>query len=416
MLRVCRAAGSLALLHRGERGQALIFFIGIITLIMGMAALAVDVGLWYTDRAVARKDADAAASAAVNEYDPDTGSTAGATLEAQDWAGRNGVAPGDVTVTTGDCLNTSNAAVVVDVQRQSSLLFGGFFPSVNAPDTPGRASACVASASTIQGGAGPAIGRVRPIAVVKNYDDAGVPGAPSCLDGAQLPHFGTECVLFLRRPGSGFPGTGWERIVDLNGPGPACSGGPFALGDIDINMATGSPDTCSIDNPLAREVIGTAGQIPGRATVAIDNSQQGLDDLLQLNDCDPNGVDDFNEVVVDPDGNPGVPGAGLFARQNCDGDRLVLLPVIDTRPVNNGTQQIRAFMPFFVTGCLYQIVPAGPLVSDADCDGNVPGPNFDPANDAFGVAGYPIQLQEPVDGPVRGFDNYGARRTFLYEE
>jgi hypothetical protein len=67
---------------------------------------------------------------------------------------------------------------------------------------------------------------------------------------------------------------------------------------------------------------------------------------------------------------------------------------------------LEGFAPFFVTGCANQ------GIFDADCSSGI-----DP-DESFGIRGYFVKLAEPIasDEQIKGFDNYGTRRTFLYED
>jgi Flp pilus assembly protein TadG len=82
---------------RGDGGYLTIWVALLLPVLIGMAALGVDVGMWYVSANEQQKAADAAAKAAVPWL---PGNVAGATTAAQQVAGRNGFANGgDVTVT-----------------------------------------------------------------------------------------------------------------------------------------------------------------------------------------------------------------------------------------------------------------------------------------------------------------------------
>jgi hypothetical protein len=393
----------IALLRRGERGQALIFFVGGITLIMGMAALAIDVGLWYSDRAVAQKDANAAAESAAPLYDPMVPSTfIDAQNQAWDVAASNGVVGGvNFNVPPEGCLGEQQTAIRIEVERESRLVFGGVFPGLDAPDTPGVALACVASLSSARA--------IRPFALI---DDAGFDeqGPPSrCLDASGEIRFGQLCTLDLST-GGGTGGTRrpWRRLVDLNGSGACSNNFGFRL---QTNIEQGAGVICDVGDPLYRE---EGDNTPSWDEVddLLDAAQDGLENLMDNGNCDVagdgDGEDDVELVLVTSGGAPASepPGSDIHMRI-CDSDQLILVPVVAAVPPGNGaTVMLEGFAPFFVTGCVNQ------GIFDADCSSGI-----DP-DESFGIRGYFVKLAEPIasDEQIKGFDNYGTRRTFLYED
>src|SRR3972149_2854324 len=60
---------------REERGQAIILFVGIFTVIMVISAIVVDFGLWFSERRGAQKDADAAEIDIVSTSDCSAGNS-----------------------------------------------------------------------------------------------------------------------------------------------------------------------------------------------------------------------------------------------------------------------------------------------------------------------------------------------------
>jgi len=94
--------------RRGERGQAIILFVGVVTVIFVMAAITIDFGIWFSERRGAQKDADAASLAGAQELlaqnfvDPAANTalkpaiTTAAEDAAYEWALRNGVVAADV--------------------------------------------------------------------------------------------------------------------------------------------------------------------------------------------------------------------------------------------------------------------------------------------------------------------------------
>jgi len=137
-------------LARDESGvTAVVVGLGM-TVLMGGAALAIDTGVWYTDKRVAQGAADAAAYSAAIDYA--TGSTAGhvkatAKAVAAQYGQVNG--SGGVTVTVNQppqsgTHTTTTGAVEVIVQRTETPYFASFFMS----------SAGIASRAVAVAGAG----------------------------------------------------------------------------------------------------------------------------------------------------------------------------------------------------------------------------------------------------------------------
>ena len=113
-----------------ESGQALILWVLAATVILVIAAVVVDVGLWLTERRKAQLAADFAALAAASELrDPAGNPGARAEARALDFAGRNGFVHGsggvDVEVFTpyeGD-----PGMVEVRITQNAPLLFSSIF-------------------------------------------------------------------------------------------------------------------------------------------------------------------------------------------------------------------------------------------------------------------------------------------------
>jgi hypothetical protein len=113
--------------------------------LVGFAALAIDVGLWYTDKRAAQDGADAAALAGAQSLRPDVPSTwPAARAVAASYLGKNALDAGaaDIFNVTVDSPNDS---VYVQARRPSQSFFAGVF-GVGAPTTHAAATATVRSA------------------------------------------------------------------------------------------------------------------------------------------------------------------------------------------------------------------------------------------------------------------------------
>src|SRR2546423_754463 len=85
-------------LVRSEQGQTVVMSLVFMTVLLGMAALVVDVGSWFLDRRQLQSAVDAAALAAGQEL-PDAAS---AEQAARDYATKNGLASPSITFSSQD--------------------------------------------------------------------------------------------------------------------------------------------------------------------------------------------------------------------------------------------------------------------------------------------------------------------------
>ena len=123
-----------------ESGQVVVLLLAFLVVLLGMAAMAIDVGSWYrADRAL-QSSVDAAALAAAQALPDDPG---GASTLAAEYAGKNGGGLEDVTVTTGV---TANDTVVVTGTRAAP----GFFSKVFGIDSVDVHARAVARAGTLE--------------------------------------------------------------------------------------------------------------------------------------------------------------------------------------------------------------------------------------------------------------------------
>ena len=98
-----------------ERGQAIILFVGLFTVILLMAAIVIDFGLWFSERRGAQKDADATALAAVQAYIDDLSDTSGAFDDGFDWAVKNGVDPTKIDALPASDCSPDNSCIQVAI-------------------------------------------------------------------------------------------------------------------------------------------------------------------------------------------------------------------------------------------------------------------------------------------------------------
>ena len=178
---------------RSERGQAMLLTVLFLVVLMGCAALTLDVGSWYREQRQAQVTADAAALAGAQKLptNPDA-----AVNLAQSYADANGggVLAGDITLRSD---YVSNDTVSVSVKRTAPSFFASVlsFGDVNVS---AHASARAGTPQQVWG--------VAPIVVNKLHPDLSGPGCPC---------FNTETTLPLGKDGA--PGA--FGFVDLDNGG-----------------------------------------------------------------------------------------------------------------------------------------------------------------------------------------------------
>jgi hypothetical protein len=107
-------------LIRSERGQTMVMTVIFVTVLLGMAALVVDVGSWFVDRRALQASVDAAALAAAQDL-PDTGFAAST---ASAYAAKNGVGSPSITFSSVDYPSDT---IEVSATRVSQGFFAKIF-------------------------------------------------------------------------------------------------------------------------------------------------------------------------------------------------------------------------------------------------------------------------------------------------
>lgn len=160
---------------RSERGQALVFTVVFLAVLLGAAALTIDVGAWYRQQRQAQATADAAAlaGAQVLPGDPNQAET----LAAQ-YATSNGGGVPDGGITLRSDFET-NDTVVVHVKKSAPTFFADFL---------GIHSATVGATAAARAGVPNQVDGVAPIVVNQQLCDLeGCPGCPCFDDETTLP-------------------------------------------------------------------------------------------------------------------------------------------------------------------------------------------------------------------------------------
>lgn len=159
---------------KSERGQSMLLTLVFLVVLMGCAALTLDVGVWYREQRQAQATADAAALAGAQLLPADP---TNALSTAQQYADSNGggVAAGDITL-RDDWV--TNDTVSVAVTRKAPSFFATVF---SFGDVNVRAHAAA------RAGVPYAVDGAAPIVVSKFHPDLSGPGCPCFHDETTLP-------------------------------------------------------------------------------------------------------------------------------------------------------------------------------------------------------------------------------------
>lgn len=177
---------------RNESGQAVLFTVLFLTVLIGAAAITTDVGAWYRQQRQAQATADAAALAGAQDLPADP--TDAQTL-AQQYGTSNGGGVDGVTFSTGF---EQNDTVNVTVQKSAPSFFSKIF-SIDSATVRATASARAGVPNQVFG--------LAPIAVDKNHPYLTGPGCP-CFD--------VNTTLCLGKACDSLP-PGAFALIDLNG-------------------------------------------------------------------------------------------------------------------------------------------------------------------------------------------------------
>jgi Flp pilus assembly protein TadG len=177
-----------------ERGQTLVVVVLALAVLLGMAAVAIDVGVWWWTKRKEQAVVDAAALAGAQALPEDP---AAARDIATTYASENGVTltPGEISFSDS---NVANDTISVAIERNESSFFAGVF-GIGSVQVGARASARVNSASSALW--------VAPIAVASTHPMLQC-NPPPCSGSTSL------TLLDLHSPGSG-DASGSFSLLDL---------------------------------------------------------------------------------------------------------------------------------------------------------------------------------------------------------
>jgi Flp pilus assembly protein TadG len=203
-----------------QKGQATVLTLVFLTVVLGMAALVLDIGSWYRADRAAQSTADAAALAGAQALPDDPSAAVSAALQ---YANKNGggVGSGDVTLSTQI---VPNDTITVHVKRTAPAFFAKLF---------GFAFAQVGATATARAENVSAVKYVAPIVVHYKHPFLNCTRAanPTC-----NPTFGATTTLTLS---------------DLHQPGGGSGSGAFGLINLNQNDSTGNIGAGTLANWLA---------------------------------------------------------------------------------------------------------------------------------------------------------------------
>ena len=349
-----------------ERGQALILFVLAMTVIFAIGAIAVDVGLWLSEKRGAQTDADFPALAGAWELLPFVGNATTAQNAVDEWAGDNDETTNltvDNVVIDDSCWNQgTDDAVYVEVTHDSRTLFTGIFGLADEPAIRAKAKACAGAATGLNG--------ILPFQI---EDDPG-----PCFNSQEEPIFTQFCPIEL-----GAQGGNPRGIIDLEAPGDFCSdtGGS---GDIEDMIYFGASGNCFI-NTSGSCSPAQGGPWYDCVGIQTGNPKKVVDGVyrrvVEDGDCDQtygdgDGLDEFDEVV---ELISGPPTTGLYEGRDCDPNtdgkqispRLATIVVLESPPVpGNVGYPIVAFAAFYLAGCIpdEDVIVTDQSQLDTECD------------------------------------------------
>lgn len=238
---------------KNEHGQSTVLMLVFLTVMLGMAALVVDVGSWYRAHRAAQSTADASALAAAQALPGDTGT---ARSLATSYASKNGggVASGGITFSSKVLPSDT---VSVRVERPTPGVFAKLF-GLKSVTVVGRASARAWNVSAAR--------YVAPIVVHYKHP------LLNCTPGTRTscnPMFGVSTTLTLS---------------DLHEPGGGSGSGAFGLINLNQHDATGTADAKTLADWLVNgfDQYMELGRYYSAPSANFNNSQflSGLDSLI----------------------------------------------------------------------------------------------------------------------------------------
>jgi Flp pilus assembly protein TadG len=209
---------------RDERGQAIVLTVLSLAVLLGMAALVLDVGAWFQQKRHLQATADAAALAGAQMLPDNPG---GALAEALSNAGKNGggVAGADVTISSS---RATNDTIGVRAHKSNNGMFSRVLGVVNVN---------IAATAKARVGAPAQALHVAPMVVSCNHDLI-----KNCNNGNAPPQFGKKTTLNYDPMGA--PGAfGMLNLDGANGTVGSSKEGEWILHGFDKYLGLGMYDS-----------------------------------------------------------------------------------------------------------------------------------------------------------------------------
>ena len=278
------------------------------TVLLGFAAMAIDIGLFFEDRRHLQNSADAMALAGVQEL---PSNPASAISKAKTWATNNGIQAGEIETVEVRTKSYPNDTLYVKLDREFSWVFGRVLGKT--VDDVGAAAA--ARTGSLSGG-----NNMMPWALLFGDSD--------CLDSEGNPIYTNTCIV---KVGHNSIVDGWRGALDMDG-----NGGGSAEYKANILDGETAWKYCIAGDP-APGCVSSVTIIDALDGNKVGPTGSGIEERwLQGAQCDSNGngKDDFNELFI-PN-----PGGDPTYTVNCPySPWLVIIPIVsyETTPVKKVT-------------------------------------------------------------------------------
>ena len=286
---------------RNEGGQVILVAVLAMTVLLGMTAMAIDIGLFFEDRRHLQNSADAMALAGVQELPL---SPASAKLKAQDWAANNGIAPAEIKNIEVQTAGFPNDTLHVELDREFSWVFG----RVLGKTVSAVGAEAAARTGSLAGGFG-----AMPWALLEEES--------TCLNANGDAIFNADCAVKVGAGSSAI--TGWYGALDYDGVGGGSN-------EYNGNIVDGETidSYCVVTEPSPGCDTSVVPALDGNK---VGGTDQGIDERLAAEPTpgcgDGTGIDDFDEVFT-----PNPAGTPTYLVSCPDSPRLIVIPIVVTNP------------------------------------------------------------------------------------
>lgn len=304
----------LKLFRRQESGQVLVVATLLVPVLLGMTAMAVDLGNYASDRRSLQNSADSIALAAARDL-PDEDE---AVESGQAWATKNGVPLSAVTISvTPVGASNANPTVTVDIRREHDFIFA------RAIGISGRSvGAHAAAIKTSPGG----LAGVSPWSVLQSAQQAAEPGE-----------------LVTLKYDANDPTTGNFGVIRLDGTGSSVYLDSMENRSSSLICAEGATG-CTDTSPVCTDEV-----CPSETGNKVGPTRSGVDYLLD--NTDPH-CDTFAEAFSGPVG--GQYSLNPQCNPWLDGSypslRVIIIPVIDSLCNGSCSVTVVSFALFWLEG------------------------------------------------------------------